>query len=47
MKWLEALKAWNSSMKSKNPLHKYKIPKKGSKEYMAVKKMMGAKPTKK
>ena len=36
MNWIEALKAWNKQQKG----DKYKIPKKGSKEYNQVKKLM-------
>lgn len=36
MKWIEALKKWNTT-KNKG---KWKIPKKGTKEYDQVKKMM-------
>tara|TARA_R100000697_G_scaffold3191_1_gene7107 strand:+ start:3179 stop:3292 length:114 start_codon:yes stop_codon:yes gene_type:complete len=35
MSWMEALKAWN-----KKKGGKYKIPKKGSKEYNEIKDMM-------
>lgn len=34
MKWFEALKKWNSGKKT------FTIPKKGSKEYQEVKKLM-------
>ena len=36
-KWILALKEWNSKH---NKTGKYLVPKKGTKEYMAVKKIM-------
>jgi len=41
MKWIEALKKYNEDLKKKDPSHKWIIPKKGTKHYDAVKKLMG------